>query len=228
MVAIPKILEDLKSDDKGLVGVGVLIVFIGIVIVATVAAGVLINTSTAIQGQARDTSRSAMRTVASGIRVLTINGRATRTSDGTRVENIELFVKTRPGSPGINLSKMSIEYVSSDVEQHLTMYENDGQQVAWATREDMYDYMGDPVNENLGDEYFGVVKIKNPSDTDNYMLATPSDMSEIWIDTEAIEGGLKPSQALDIVLMPDTGFKTYATGRCPATMAKQGVFKLRL
>ncbi|KXB06177.1 hypothetical protein AKJ51_04050, partial [candidate division MSBL1 archaeon SCGC-AAA382A20] len=75
---------------------------------------------------------------------------------------------------------------------------------------------------------FAVVKIKNPSNTDNYMLATPSDMAEIWIDTWTIEQGLVPSQAVDIALMPDTGFKTYATGRCPATMAKTGVFKLRL
>ncbi len=227
MGAISKTLGDLKSEDKGLVGIGILVVFIGIIIVATVAAGVLINTSTALQGQARDTSRSAMRQVASGIRVLTINGRASKEGTKTLVENIELFVKTRPGSPGINLNRMSLEYVSSSKERHLTMYENENDvAIAFGSREGMYNYLSN--HNGLGENYFGVVKIKNSSNTDNYMLATPSDMAEIWIDTNAIESGLEPSQKIDIALMPDTGFKTYATGRCPATMASEGVFKLRL
>ncbi len=218
---ITRIREDVNSNERGLIGIGTLIVFIAMVIVAAVASGVLINTATALQGQARDTSRSTMRQVASGIRVLTINGRAASVGEGTRVENIELFVKTRPGSPGINLKNMSIEYVSAAAERHLVMHDN-----AYATRQDFYD-SNSP--DRLGDDNFAVVKIKNPSGTDNYMLATPSDMAEIWIDVTAIEGnGLAPSEKVTLALMPDTGFKTYAQGRTPATMASKGVYKLRL
>ena len=82
-------------DIRGMVGIGTLIVFIAMVIVAAVAAGVLINTSGKLQEQARATGEETIRQVSSGVEVTALKG---RTGDGPVVENLELVVRIRPGS----------------------------------------------------------------------------------------------------------------------------------
>jgi flagellin-like protein len=103
-------LPTLDDTDRGQVGIGTLIVFIALVLVAAVAAGVLINTAGELQSRASDTGDEAQGQVSNQIDVVSATGVADDGTDG--VEEIRLVVKKSPGSDPIDLSEATIQYQS--------------------------------------------------------------------------------------------------------------------
>ena len=99
------------SEKRGQVGIGTLIIFIAMVLVAAVAAGVLVNTSGLLQSQAQDTGADAQAQVSNQIDVVSATGVDNDATEG--VEQIELVVKKSPGSEPIDLESATIEYQSS-------------------------------------------------------------------------------------------------------------------
>ncbi|WP_254839790.1 archaellin/type IV pilin N-terminal domain-containing protein [Natronomonas marina] len=102
--------------DRGQVGIGTLIIFIALVLVAAVAAGVLVNTAGLLQSQAEDTGSDAQSEVSNQIDVVS----ATGTVSGGDVGTVELVVKKSPGSEPIDLSQATIEYTSDTSSVTLT------------------------------------------------------------------------------------------------------------
>ncbi len=209
--------KSFRKDERGLVGVGVLIIFISIVIVATVAAGILINTSVSIQGQARDTAEAAMQKTSSGVRILGATG---KTNENARVENISITVQRRVGSGGIDLSKTTVHYQSGDTDAYLKM-----ENVKAGSGEYPADFFS-----ILGDDNFAVVKILNESGTENYIIGEGADLCEIQIKADKVETdkvGLGRASDLTLVIIPDKGFKTMVNLEMPATLAKNETYNLR-
>jgi flagellin-like protein len=100
--------EKLTTRDRGQVGIGTLIIFIALVLVAAVAAGVLVNTAGELQSRASDTGEDAQAQVSNQIDVVS----ATGTVSGSNVTEIVLVVKKSPGSDPIDLSAATIQYTS--------------------------------------------------------------------------------------------------------------------
>jgi flagellin FlaB len=103
--------NEINTDDRerGQVGIGTLIVFIALVLVAAIAAGVLINTAGFLQNQAESTGQESTNQVTQSLNVQSQIG--TVTSSET-VDEIELTVAKSPGSGPINVTKSTIQYVS--------------------------------------------------------------------------------------------------------------------
>jgi flagellin-like protein len=113
-------LDTLRSDDdeRGQVGIGTLIVFIALVLVAAVAAGVLIDTAGDLESRASDTGEDAQAQVSNQIDVVSATGQDSNTDD--TVENVTLVVKKSPGSDPVDLSAATIEYTASDSSETLS------------------------------------------------------------------------------------------------------------
>jgi flagellin FlaB len=105
-----------SRNEKGEMGIGTMIVFIAMVLVAAVAAGVLLSTAGLVQQQAQDTGTSAIEDVASGFRVVAIQGDRDADLKNT-IQNLTLKLCLEAGSPAIDMDEVIIEITdgSTDV-----------------------------------------------------------------------------------------------------------------
>ena len=72
-----KLFEILKKKDVGSIGIGAMIVFIAMVLVAGIAASVLVQTANRLESQAMTTGEQTTAEVATGLRVVDIEGHKT-------------------------------------------------------------------------------------------------------------------------------------------------------
>lgn len=95
------------SSKKAEMGIGTLIIFIALLLVAAVAAGVLIQTNSALQEKALITGKQAENQISNHISVVEVTARDG--SDGT-IEVFSQIVKLAPGSGPIKLGETILSF----------------------------------------------------------------------------------------------------------------------
>ena len=98
------IFKTLKRKDVGSIGIGAMIVFIAMVLVAGIAASVLIQTSTKLEAQAMHTGTETTQEVAGGICVVDVEGHVA----SSLIDGLAITVRARAGSPDIDLNETVI------------------------------------------------------------------------------------------------------------------------
>ena len=98
-----------QDGDRGQVGIGTLIVFIALVLVAAIAAGVLINTAGFLQSQAEQTGQESTAEVANNLEVVTASADVENSGAGGDIHTITATIQLSPGSDPINLDDASVE-----------------------------------------------------------------------------------------------------------------------
>jgi len=117
-----KICKMLRKKDVGAIGIGAMIVFIAMVLVAGIAASVLIQTSTKLESQAMRTGQETTEEVSTGIAVFDIKGYA---PDDGNLDNMTITVRPRAGSADIDLAEVFLELSNTDYKIIMT-YTNGG------------------------------------------------------------------------------------------------------
>ncbi|QUO48268.1 archaellin/type IV pilin N-terminal domain-containing protein [Halorubrum ruber] len=108
-----------NSEERGQVGIGTLIVFIAMVLVAAIAAGVLINTAGFLQSQAEATGQESTDLVSERIDVTSSVGIVTDNADNGSLAEIRIGVAGSPGADEIDLSETTIQAVGPDGQANL-------------------------------------------------------------------------------------------------------------
>lgn len=96
------------NGDRGQVGIGTLIVFIAMVLVAAIAAGVLINTAGFIQSSAETTGQEASDSTTNRLQVVSATGTHLGNND---VGVVSLVLKTGPGAGNVNLETTTVSWI---------------------------------------------------------------------------------------------------------------------
>ena len=102
-----------NSEERGQVGIGTLIVFIALVLVAAIAAGVLINTAGFLQTQAQSTGEESTEQVSTNLVFLSTTG-TVADDDGTGISDFQTTVQLGPGSSAIDLDDATISVFTDD------------------------------------------------------------------------------------------------------------------
>lgn len=103
---------NLGMAKKAEMGVGVLIVFIAMLLVAAVAAGVLITTVTSLQQKALVTGQEARGEVSNHLQVVEVKGTDGR---GGGVANYSILIKLASGSDPIDMNDTLVRMMVSDL-----------------------------------------------------------------------------------------------------------------
>ena len=103
---VPKHKKNLKDDKKAMIGIGTLIIFIAMVLVAAVAASVLIQTSQTLQQRAYKVGGETIQEVSSGIRIDEIIGYTDAAK--SRLELAAMIIAPRAGSQYIDLENVVV------------------------------------------------------------------------------------------------------------------------
>jgi len=104
--------DETQDDDRGQVGIGTLIVFIAMVLVAAIAAGVLINTAGFLQSKSEETGEQSGQQVTN--RLVEVNSVGQITGQNpSQVGIVNVTVSKSPGADDIDLQNATVQWVDS-------------------------------------------------------------------------------------------------------------------
>jgi len=199
-----------RKKDIGSIGIGAMIVFIAMVLVAGIAASVLIQTSTKLESQAMATGQETTAEVSSGLSVVSIQG----FNSSGKIKWLAVVIRPRAGSADIDLAQAVVEISDSQTKNFLkfgSMYtaqvDVDGNLFA--------DQSYTPASTN-----FSVVVLEdadNSCSSSSSVVINQGDYVVIGINTTACFTGLDPRDDVWGLVMPEEGAPGVINFKCPAS-----------
>ena len=193
-----------NENNRGQVGIGTLIVFIAMVLVAAIAAGVLINTAGLLQAQAQQTGEETTAEVSDVIQIGEVIGN--NTDGDAKIERVNASVRLASGSDPINVSQAS--WTISSPRGNATVVNG---------------------NENSGSviAHKGIQGGLEGSD-DSSVLKDQEDLLRVSIDLDAA-GGIDPlgeSQRIKLIAQAPAGGQSYAELKTPRNIEGNSAYIL--
>ena len=195
----------LKVNSKADTGIGTLIVFIALVLVAAVAAAVLINTAGQLQTRAQTTGSQTTQQVASGLGIQSIYGQDSNnaTPEAGLIEYIAIYVTPNAGSSPINMGNVTVSLTYQGFSASLTYAgysttaNKDGYHSAIGGTANVFNlsYFSAINGISNGSVHFSLLGVSNStkSITGSYPVVQPGDEIAILIKVSAVFGGTKGS-----------------------------------
>jgi archaeal flagellin FlaB len=205
-----KYAKKLKEKDVGSIGIGAMIVFIAMVLVAGIAASVLIQTSTKLESQAMKTGQETTAEVASGLQVINIEGYQTSSS----ISLLAVTVRARAGSKDIDLAETVIEISDSSTKNFLR-FDSSKYTAADSIDGDLFTssfYTTGAVN-------FSVIVLEDAdgSCSSGNPVINSGDYIILGINTTACFSGLSPRDDIWGLILPEEGAPGVINFKCPAS-----------
>jgi len=98
---------------RGQVGIGTLIVFIAMVLVAAVAGSVLVNSAGDLRDSGMEVSKDGVGQVTDRVNVLSVRGKVDVIDSKRVLTGLDIIVTPGPGANNVNMSSMTVLWVGS-------------------------------------------------------------------------------------------------------------------
>ncbi|NPE28996.1 flagellin [Methanococcoides sp. SA1] len=214
----------MMNNDRAQAGIGTLIIFIAMVLVAAVAAAVLIQTSGVLQERAQSTGKQAAQEVSSNLLIKGIEGVRASGSSGTSttVDLLKVKVALNIGSSEIDLNQVVITVTDGDSINDLVYAGNSKAYTKSMTNfsatatsaANMINLTTDdatlPLTDANGKYYFTVEQIRD--EDESFSQAEPimnqGDLVNIYISTvstAAKDGGFTTLDEVTVSGLKDSG-----------------------
>ncbi|MFC7058105.1 archaellin/type IV pilin N-terminal domain-containing protein [Halovenus salina] len=169
---------DESNRQRGQVGIGTLIVFIAMVLVAAIAAGVLINTAGFLQTQAQDTGTESTAQVANNLNVITEVGNV---SGNDNINELRLGVQPAAGAGDVNLAKLTLQYVSDNEFANIVVGNKSAGGLATGDTTPGSVVLEDPSSgsDTRGEQY--LIEVINAENEDDIVMTDGSDRYELVV-----------------------------------------------
>lgn len=202
----------LHQNDYSAVGIGALIVFIAIVLVAGIAASVLVQTSTNLEMQALQTGRETIMETSTGLKVMSTAGY----NASNEITKLIVEITLLAGSNPIDLGQTIIELSDSNSKQILSC----GNTVTNASSVDGEIF----ENGAFGDDTsFGLVVFQDNdlSCTQQQPVINYGDHVGIGINTTALFNGISPRTSINGMVISEQGSPGIIGFTTPSSYTKQ-------
>ncbi|QZP36535.1 archaellin/type IV pilin N-terminal domain-containing protein [Halobaculum magnesiiphilum] len=188
------------EEERGQVGIGTLIVFIAMVLVAAIAAGVLINTAGFLQSKSQETGQQSSKQVSNRLQEVVTVGQVS----GSEVTAVNVTVTQAPGAGEIDLENATINWIGPSGTETLT--HNSSGADGWE---------------------FTTVAVKNTDDS-NTVLNDADDRFNINFDLGASNGpgNLQEGQSVTIKINTMAGATTSIRFTVPESLGQKTAVEL--
>ena len=210
---------DNGTDERGQVGIGTLIVFIAMVLVAAIAAGVLVNTAGFLQATAEDAGQESVDKVTNRLDVVSTHGVVNDTGDGKAVDSLNLTVRLAAGSGAVSLEDTTIKYVSDTTAENL-VYENE----TTSNGQQLNDTSEFSNGYGLNSTEYTAYDLEDDSSTSYPVLNEQADRFEVVINASVVEQngeGLSTSDSVELEITSRSGGSTQVILTMPQQLAGQ-------
>ncbi len=200
--------SSILNADSAAIGIGTMIIFIAMILVAGIAASVLLQTMDGLQGQAMKTGKETMDDISSGIKVTQVTG----FHHENKITQMALFLSPIAGSSDIDLSMITVSI--SDANKKIIFSYN---QSCFA--ETVTDSLFQSIDTSLlASNEFGLVVIRDSDQScsaANPVIDT-YDIVSIVINSTKAFSGLSPRTKIQGVVSPEMGMSGTVRFTTPA------------
>ena len=209
--------------NRASIGIGAMIVFIAMVLVAGIAASVLVQTSNQLENQAMRTGQDTKNEVSAGVRVYQIIGQhGSRNISGTiytRFHNMSIMVTARPGTKGINLDE-TVLTIANDSKKCVLSWKG-----VFASAPSSNGVFSTPGAFDLNASEFGIIVLEDPdgSCTSSTPVINRGDKVLIDVNLSACFNGLASREDVRGMVIVEQGSPGIFLFRTPASTSRSVV-----
>jgi archaeal flagellin FlaB len=191
-------------------GIGVMIIFIAMVLVAGIVAYVILSTGSMLENQSGSTGTQTIKEVSSGLKISTIQGHNT----SGLIDKIVILITPRAGSPEIDLNGVLIELSDSE-QKNIIRYSSSYWVNGTAGLDNLFDV---DAFSSAASEFGAIVLI---DDDGSCSQATPvinrGDSVMLALNTTAILGGISENVNILGNVIPEDGAWSIIQFRTPSS-----------
>lgn len=191
----------IRNNNKAFVGIGTLIVFIAMILVAAVAASVLIRTGETLQQRANKVGLQTTREVSSGLVITDVTGYTNENK--TYITHLALMVRPRSGSQDIDL-RHTVLYIQYDCLAVLSYSDKPGYTAPAVSERGVFH----TLNVSLNATTYGVIAIHDADGSiyrNHGMNVGDSAIIIVNLSAAFNSSGLPPRESVSGKLIPEIG-----------------------